>query len=84
MNGRWPDRLSGWTLPPPAAWADGDAEPVRVFDSAERAMAFLAGKFCARSKVAGSRKLSGGAPLSVGKREQLVDHISLGLDRANS
>jgi hypothetical protein len=26
----WPDRLSGWTLPPPAAWAAGDAEPVRV------------------------------------------------------
>jgi hypothetical protein len=82
---RWPDALTGWTLPPPeAARRSGDTEPVRVFDSAEKAMAFLAGKFCGRSKVAGSRKLSGGAPLFVGKREQLVDHISLGLDRANS
>jgi len=39
---RWPDRLSEWTLPPPAAWAAGDAEPVRVFDTAEAALAFLA------------------------------------------
>jgi hypothetical protein len=38
---RWPDRLSEWTLPPPAAWAAGDAEPVRVFDTAEAALAFL-------------------------------------------
>jgi hypothetical protein len=30
------------TLPPPAAWAAGDAEPVRVFDTAEAALAFLA------------------------------------------
>ena len=39
---RWPDALTGWTLPPPAAWAAGDAEPVRVFDTAEAALAFLA------------------------------------------
>ena len=39
---RWPDALTGWTLPPPAAWAAGDAEPVRVFDTAAAALAFLA------------------------------------------
>jgi hypothetical protein len=39
---RWPDRLSGWALPPPAALAAGDAAPVRVFDTAEEALAFLA------------------------------------------
>ena len=38
---RWPDALTGWTLPPPAAWAAGDAAPVRVFDTAEAALAFL-------------------------------------------
>jgi len=38
----WPDRLSGWTLPPPIARAVGEVEPVRVFESAEAAMAFLA------------------------------------------
>ena len=32
----WPDRLSEWTLLP------GEVEPVRVFESAEAAMAFLA------------------------------------------
>jgi hypothetical protein len=37
------DDLSGWALPPPAARAEGDVEPVRVFDSAEAAVAFLAG-----------------------------------------
>ena len=37
-----PDNLSDWTLPPPAARARGEVEPVRVFDSAEAAMAFLA------------------------------------------
>lgn len=36
------DGLSEWTLPPPAARAEGDVEPVRVFDTAEAAMAFLA------------------------------------------
>lgn len=33
-----PDRLSGWVLPPPSAC---DAGPVRVFDTAAEAMAFL-------------------------------------------
>jgi len=37
----WPDHLSGWTLPPPRARAVGEVEPVRVFESAEAAMAFL-------------------------------------------
>ena len=39
----WPDRLSGWTLPPPSARAVGEVEPVRVFESAEAAMSFLVG-----------------------------------------
>src|SRR6266576_1419861 len=39
----WPDRLSGWTLPPPSARAVGEVEAVRVFESAEAAMVFLAG-----------------------------------------
>ena len=38
----WPDRLSGWTLPPPSARVVGEREPVRVFESADAAMAFLA------------------------------------------
>jgi hypothetical protein len=42
----WPDRLSGWTLPPPSARAAGEL-PVRVFESAEAAMAFLAGQLLA-------------------------------------
>jgi hypothetical protein len=37
----WPDRLSGWTLPPLSARAAGKVEPVRAFKSAEAAMAFL-------------------------------------------
>ncbi len=37
----WPDRLSGWAFPPPNARAVGEVEPVRVFESAEAAMAFL-------------------------------------------
>jgi hypothetical protein len=37
-----PDTLSDWTLPPPAAREAGDAEPIRVFDSAEAALCFLA------------------------------------------
>ena len=36
------DDLSDWTLPPPAARAGGENEPVRVFSSAEAALAFLA------------------------------------------
>ncbi len=35
-----PDNLSRWALPPPAARTRG--EPIRVFDSAEAAIAFLA------------------------------------------
>ena len=41
-NRNWPDRLSGWTLPPPSARVVGEVEPVRVFESAEAAMTFLA------------------------------------------
>jgi hypothetical protein len=37
-----PDTLSEWILPPPAALASGDSEPIRVFDSAEAALRFLA------------------------------------------
>jgi hypothetical protein len=37
----WPDRLSGWTLPPLSARAVGEVELVRVFESAEAALAFL-------------------------------------------
>jgi hypothetical protein len=36
----WPDTLSEWTLPPPAAHA-GEMEPIRVFETAEAALAFL-------------------------------------------
>jgi hypothetical protein len=39
-----PDTLSDWTLPPPTARASGDSEPIRVFDSAEAAIRFLAGQ----------------------------------------
>ena len=47
----WPDRLSGWTLLPPSARAVGEVEPVRVFESAEAAMAFLdGGRKSARQK----------------------------------
>jgi len=37
-----PDSLSDWALPPPRARAAGEVEPVRVFDTAEAALAFLA------------------------------------------
>jgi hypothetical protein len=37
----WPDRLSGWTLPPPNARDAGEVEPVRCFESAEAAIDFL-------------------------------------------
>ena len=37
LDRRWPDRLSDWVLP-----AVRDAGPVRVFDTAEAAFAFLA------------------------------------------
>ena len=36
-----PDVLSDWALPPPTARAEGDDAPVRVFDTAEAALAFL-------------------------------------------
>jgi hypothetical protein len=43
--------VSGWTLPPPSARAVGEVEPVRVFESAEAAMAFLdGGRKSARQK----------------------------------
>jgi hypothetical protein len=35
------DALSGWALPPPAAQAAGEVEPIRAFDTAEAALAFL-------------------------------------------
>jgi hypothetical protein len=38
---RWPDALSDWALPPAGARSAGDSEPVRVFDTAEAALAFL-------------------------------------------
>jgi hypothetical protein len=34
---RWPDAVSDWALPPASR-----GEPVRVFDTAEAALAFLA------------------------------------------
>ena len=52
---RWPDRLSDWVLPPV-----GDAGPVRVFDTAEAALAFLAAMAPARED----------APAPAGKRVQ--------------
>jgi hypothetical protein len=39
-----PDNLSSWELPPPSARASGEIEPIRVFDSAEDALRFLAGQ----------------------------------------
>ena len=47
---RWPDRLSDWVLPPVR-----DAGPVRVFDTAEAALAFLAAIAPALSPPAGKR-----------------------------
>ena len=52
---RWPDRLSDWALPPV-----GDAGPVRVFDTAEAALAFLAA----------TAPASDDAPAPAGKRLQ--------------
>src|SRR4051794_22630988 len=37
-----PDNLSDWTLPPLDAREGGETGPVRVFDTAEAALAFLA------------------------------------------
>lgn len=36
------DKFSAWTLPPPAARAAGEIEPIRVFDSLADAVRFLA------------------------------------------
>jgi hypothetical protein len=60
-SNRWPDRPSEWILPPPAAWVAGDAVPVRVFDTAEAALAFLAllGKIL-QKQVSGVRGRLGG------------------------
>ncbi len=55
QNRRWPDRLSDWVLPPVR-----DAGPVRVFDTAEAALAFLAAMVPARED----------APAPAGKRLQ--------------
>ena len=43
----WPDTLSDWALPPSSACAAGENEPVRVFESAEAALRFLAGQSAA-------------------------------------
>jgi hypothetical protein len=58
---RWPDRLSGWTLPPPGARSGGEVEPVRVFDTAEAALAFLlrlAGRLDQSKPTARSRRVA--------------------------
>jgi hypothetical protein len=52
---RWPDRLSGWGLPPPVALAAGEAEPVRVFDTADAALAFLAANYVSAARSEPSR-----------------------------
>ena len=52
---RWPDRLSDWVLPPVR-----DAGPVRVFDTADAALAFLAAAAPAPE----------GTPAPAGKRPQ--------------
>jgi hypothetical protein len=39
---RWPDALSDWALPPAGARSAGDSGLVRVFETAEAALAFLA------------------------------------------
>jgi hypothetical protein len=44
MDADTPDALSDWTLPPPAAREAGDVAPIRVFDTAEAALLFLAGQ----------------------------------------
>jgi hypothetical protein len=38
----YPDNLSAWELPPPAAREAGEVEPIRCFDSAEAALLCLA------------------------------------------
>ena len=56
----WPGRLSGWALPPPSARALGEVEPVRVFESAEAAMAFLAGNIRIFGSQLNRERRSGG------------------------
>jgi hypothetical protein len=46
-----PDDLSDWVMPPPSG---RDPEPVRVFDSAEDAMAFLRRLRATKSDLAGA------------------------------
>ena len=41
----WPDSLSDWALPPPSARAIGEVTPVRVFDTADAALAYLMGLY---------------------------------------
>jgi hypothetical protein len=53
MQIEWPDNLSAWTLPPPTALAAGEMEPIRAFDSAEAAMAFLERQSVAAVPAAG-------------------------------
>jgi hypothetical protein len=47
-----PDDLSGWEAAPPAARARGAPELIRIFDTAEAALAFLARHVAERSKAA--------------------------------
>ena len=47
MQDRWPDNLSDWTLSP------GETEPVRSFDTAEAALAFLVRQSIAPVPAAG-------------------------------
>jgi hypothetical protein len=54
------DTLSGWTDPPPAARASGDAEPIRCFETAEDALRFLAAQD--RSTGAAARSTTDVAP----------------------
>ncbi len=49
---RWPDRLSDWVLSPVA-----DAGPVRVFDTAEAALAFLAATALAPEDAPAGKRL---------------------------
>jgi hypothetical protein len=60
----WPDSLSDWALPPPSARAIGEVEPVRVFDTAEAAFAFIVGLF---TPAIGHRKV-GSSVMSIGKK----------------
>jgi hypothetical protein len=52
MNQSWPDTLSDWTLVPPSV-PEGEGEPVRVFETAEAALAFLSRQMGAAKSAAG-------------------------------